>query len=261
MSSTFTPQNPLFSPANDEEKNHDKYDLMEYDSVKYIPLYKLGFPDLEVLKEIAIKKSGLVLITGITCSGKTTTAKALVEHISRSNVSYDDPVEFVYDTLPEDNNKLKTVKISDHDFSEITNRSLRRKPDVIVLGELRNVSQFKRAAELSQDSLVIATMHASGVKGSIIQMEMFLRPFELSKIKMAAIIHQGMMRTKNGPKLISDIEISNFSIKEDKYTQRDSFIKSLSAMYNAKDITEHDVNINFGPDCFNEILNELKKDK
>ena len=125
----------------------------------------------ETVMEFANKKQGLVLITGITGAGKSTTLAAIIDKINQERrehiVTIEDPIEYVH------KNKKCIIKQREigrdtNSFSEALRRSLRQDPDIIVVGELRDnetISTALTAAETGH--LVFGTMHTFGVEGTI----------------------------------------------------------------------------------------------
>lgn len=126
-----------------------------------IPIQKLKLPPkfLEYLNA----RSGLILLTGQTASGKTSTAASALDYIN-SNMSahiitIEDPIEYIHRN---DRSVFspKEVGRDSPDIATATYDSLRQRPDVIFISELRNADAAKEALYASQSALVIATTHA-----------------------------------------------------------------------------------------------------
>ncbi len=135
-------------------------------ALRRIPLYVPSIEDLALpqpIVDFARRPDGLVLITGPTGSGKTTTLAAMIDLINRERscmvIAIEDPIEYVH------KNKKAVIKqrevYSDtHSFAEALKRCLRQDPDVIVVGEMRDletISTTLTAAETGH--LVLATLH------------------------------------------------------------------------------------------------------
>lgn len=129
---------------------------------QFVPSIKdLGLPP--AILDFARKPSGLVLITGPTGSGKTTTLASMIEVINKERacmiMCIEDPIEYVH------KNKKSVIKqrevYSDtHSFAEALKRCLRQDPDVIVVGEMRDLETISTALTAAETGhLVLATLH------------------------------------------------------------------------------------------------------
>ncbi|MCL0067087.1 Flp pilus assembly complex ATPase component TadA [Thermodesulfovibrionales bacterium] len=112
--------------------------------MRIIPSKARGMDDLglpEVLKEIALSRQGLILITGPTGSGKTTTLAAIIDYLNRNVqkhiVTIEDPVEYIIEDQKCTINQ-REVGIDTRSFSEATKRAMRQDPDIILVGEMRD---------------------------------------------------------------------------------------------------------------------------
>ena len=122
---------------------------------------QLGLPD--VVYDFVKKPHGLVLVTGPTGTGKSTTLAAMLEYINNSRkalvVSIEDPIEFIYTNV---NCIIKQRELySDtHSFPEALKRVLRQDPDVIVVGEMRDLDTIATTLTAAETGhLVLATLH------------------------------------------------------------------------------------------------------
>ncbi len=137
---------------------------------KEVPsLDELGFNP--VLKELAHGEQGLVLVTGPTGSGKSTTLAAMVRELNDNSslhiVTIEDPIEFVQ----EDHRALinqREVGIDTASFSEALRRALRQDPDVILVGEMRDAETVRIATMAAETGhLVLSTLHTNDAKQSV----------------------------------------------------------------------------------------------
>jgi len=118
-----------------------------------------------VVGELALKPRGLLLVTGATGSGKSTTLAAMVEHINRSSrshiVTIEDPIEFIFD------DKLSTVSQREVGVDAISMQAalrgaLRQDPDVIMIGEMRDFNTIQTAITAAETGhLVVSTLHTN----------------------------------------------------------------------------------------------------
>lgn len=130
---------------------------------------ELGVP--QILKEIAKKPKGLVLVTGPTGSGKSTTLTAMIDAINDSRAEHimtiEDPIEFVHTSKKSVVNQ-REVGADTKSFAEALKRVLRQDPDVILVGELRDgetISTALTAAETGH--LVFGTLHTQSASKTI----------------------------------------------------------------------------------------------
>lgn len=122
---------------------------------------ELGLPP--VLKDIASERSGLVLITGTTGAGKSTTLAAMIEYINtnfkKNIITIEDPIEYVY-TPKESIIRQREAGKDVLDFSRGLRAMLREDPDVILVGEMRDLESISAAITFAETGhLVFSTLH------------------------------------------------------------------------------------------------------
>lgn len=123
-------------------------------------------PDTQAtFEKIANLRQGLVLVTGPTGCGKSTTVAALIDHINNTKpvhiLTIEDPIEFIHDSK---RSLVNQREVSRHtsDFSTALRSALREDPDVIVIGELRDLSSIQLAVTAAETGhLVFATLHTN----------------------------------------------------------------------------------------------------
>lgn len=135
-----------------------------------IPSYeKLGLPN--VVKEMAARPRGLILVTGPTGSGKTTTLAAILDYINRTRCKHiltiEDPIEYVFSNekcLFHQRQKGEDTK----SFANALKAALREDPDIILVGELRDLETISLAVSAAETGhLVFATLHTSSAAATI----------------------------------------------------------------------------------------------
>jgi len=135
-----------------------------------IPANSLGFPNY-IWKEIINLQQGLVLVTGITGSGKSTTLASLIQEINinfnKKIICIEDPIEYVHK-----NNKSliiqREVGIHTDSFYDGVRSSLRQDPDVILIGEIRDSQTAQAALQAAETGhLVFSTLHTKDSAGTI----------------------------------------------------------------------------------------------
>lgn len=135
-----------------------------------VPTFEeLGLPPS--LKTLMMLTQGLVLVTGATGSGKSTTLAAMIEHINLYHachiITIEDPIEFIYKSKKSVFNQLQVGRDTP-DFATALRASLRQDPNVILLGELRDLETMRLALTAAETGhLVLATLHAASAPMAI----------------------------------------------------------------------------------------------
>jgi twitching motility protein PilT len=161
---------------------------------KEIPNFdKLGLPD--GVKALAEEHRGLVLITGATGSGKSTTLATMINSINRSRkhhiVTIEDPIEFVHDDWGCIVNQ-REVGIDTDSYSEGLRRVLRQDPDIILLGELRDEESAQSALRAAESGhFVLSTMHTVDSAETVSRLVEFFPP---GKHDMVRQVLAGVLR-------------------------------------------------------------------
>jgi len=178
-------------------------------------LDELGMP--ETLKQITQYNNGLVIVTGPTGSGKSTTLAAMINEINENEamhmITIEDPIEFVHQNKKSiiEQREIKTHTLG---FDRALRSALREDPDVILVGEMRDLETISLALTAAETGhLVFATLHTSGAAKSIDRIiDAF--PFEqqnqirtqLSE-SLRAVIWQNLVKTKDGKGRVAPLEI------------------------------------------------------
>jgi twitching motility protein PilT len=142
-----------------------------------------------VLEQIALKPRGLVLVTGVTGSGKSTALAAMVHHINERRaaniITIEDPIEFVHrDALSHINQR--EVGTDTAAFSQALRRVLRQDPDVIMIGEIRDLETLDVALKAAGTGhLVFSTLHTTNATLTINRMLSFYPPHQQNEVRFA----------------------------------------------------------------------------
>jgi twitching motility protein PilT len=136
----------------------------------------------EVVKELAEEERGIVLLTGTTGSGKSTTLAAMVDHMnvnsSKHVVTVEDPIEFVHEDKRSVINQ-REVGMDTSSFKRALRRVLRQDPDVILIGEMRDEETVRTALSAAETGhLVLSTIHTVDAVESINRMLDFFPPHQ-----------------------------------------------------------------------------------
>ena len=182
-------------------------------------LSELGLPDC--LSRYTEFNNGIIIVTGATGSGKSTTLAALIELINQTRkchiITIEDPVEYVY----EDKKSLITQRSLDidvKDFKTGIKYALRQDPDVILVGEIRDKETLLSAIEAAETGhLVFSTLHTNGTIASIDRLTGFIEELgqEGFRVRLSscirAIVHQQLVPKVNDGKLTPAVEILTFT--------------------------------------------------
>ncbi len=171
---------------------------------------------LPVLKKIAESTRGIVLLSGTTGCGKSTTLAAMVEHINthfkKHVITLEDPIEFVF----EDNQSVieqREIGLDCLSFESGLKHILRQDPDIIMIGEMRDALSFSAAMSAAETGhLVLSTLHTTNAPISIGRILDFFTPEERDQIRrqlaatLQAVVCQRMVNSASGG-VIPAIEI------------------------------------------------------
>jgi twitching motility protein PilT len=141
----------------------------------------------EVLESIALKPRGLVLVTGITGSGKSTALAAMINHINRHSrvniITIEDPIEFLHrDTMA--SIAQREVGSDTLSFASALRQVLRQDPDCILLGEIRDTETLDTALKAADTGhLVFSTLHTTDTTQSISRILSFYPPHQQAEIR------------------------------------------------------------------------------
>ena len=187
---------------------------------RVIPLKLPTVEDMElpqVIKDFATKRRGLVLVTGPTGCGKSTTLATIINLINETSqrhiITIEDPIEFIY----EDNQSIINQRSIGQDavnFADALTASLREDPDVIMVGEMRNLETVRTAIRAAETGhLVFSTLHTLDAKETIGRIIGMFDGNEQLQIRQSlsfvleAIVSQRLVRRRGGKGRIAAVEI------------------------------------------------------
>ena len=150
-------------------------------------LEELALP--KVLEEIALKPRGLILVTGVTGSGKSTALAAMIQHINEKHkvniITIEDPIEFLHRDINCHINQ-REVGTDTATFGQALRRVLRQDPDVILIGEIRDLETLDAALKAADTGhLVFSTLHTMDATQTIQRVLSFYPPHQQAEVRFS----------------------------------------------------------------------------
>lgn len=206
---------------------------------RVLTLDELGCP--AIFKDLVQQPQGLVLVTGPTGSGKSTTLAAMVDHINKNEYGHlltvEDPIEFVH-TSQKCLVNQREVHRDTHGFNEALRSALREDPDFILVGEMRDLETIRLAMTAAETGhLVFGTLHTSSAAKTIDRIVDVFPAAEKPMIRsmlsesLRAVISQSLLKKVGGGRIaaheimVGTPAIRNL-IREDKVAQMYSAIQT-----------------------------------
>jgi twitching motility protein PilT len=176
---------------------------------------ELGLPP--VLKYIAQEERGLVLVTGTTGSGKSTTLAAMIDHINSTRASHimtvEDPIEYLHRDYQSIVNQ-REVAVDTHSFSQALRSALRQDPDVILVGEMRDLETVETALLAAETGhLVFSTLHTLDATETVNRIISVFPPHQQRQVRLQlasvlkAAISQRLMPRADGLGRVPAVEV------------------------------------------------------
>jgi len=225
---------------------------------------QLGLP--AVIADLALKDRGLVLVTGPTGSGKSTTLASIIDFINTRRsahiITIEDPIEFIHDSKNCLVNQ-REVGGDTHSFANALRSALREDPDVILVGEMRDPETVRAAMTAAQTGhLVMSTLHTIDATETINRVIDFFPLHEQKQVRimlagtLKGIISQRLLQAASGSGRVPAVEIMimtnrirdfildpdqahmvNDAITEGEYYGMQTFDQSLLRLYEAGEIS------------------------
>lgn len=207
---------------------------------KVFSFEELGLP--AICRQIAKYRKGLVLVTGPTGSGKSTTLAAMIDYINKERkehiITIEDPIEFVH----ESKNCLinqREIGVQTHSFANALRSALREDPDVILVGEMRDLETISLALTAAETGhLVFGTLHTTGAPKTIDRVIDVFPAEQQEQIRtqfsetIQAVVSQRLFKKRDGTGRVAALEIMigipaiRNLIREHKISQIPSIIQT-----------------------------------
>jgi twitching motility protein PilT len=177
------------------------------------------------VQKLADEHRGLVLVTGATGSGKTTTLAAMIDYMNRSRkqhiVTIEDPIEIIHPDHGCIVNK-REVGLDTTDFMQALRRALRQDPDVILIGELRDAETAQTALQAAESGhLVLSTLHTVDAAETIGRMVEFFPGIKQPMIRsimagvLKGVVSQRLLPRKDGGRVAAvEVMVTNTRIAD-----------------------------------------------
>lgn len=214
-------------------------------ALRYLTLHIPTLDELEhpkIFKELVKKRRGLILVTGPTGSGKSTTLAAMIDEINSTRgthiVTLEDPIEYVHHHKKSMINQ-REVGIDTMSYSNGLRAVLREDPDVILVGEMRDLETISTAITAAETGhLVLSTLHTIGSAKTIDRVIDVFPPHQQQQIRtqlatvLQAVISQQLVETLDGKSRTAALEIMTMTpaiqnlVREGKTYQIESVIQT-----------------------------------
>ena len=207
---------------------------------------ELGMPP--VIEKIADEHRGLILVTGTTGSGKSTTLAAMIDRMNATRnshiVTIEDPIEFLH----RDKKSFVTqreVDVDTRSFAEALRGALRQDPDIILVGEMRDLETIETALTAAETGhLVLSTLHTLDAAETITRIISAFPPYQQKSIRiqlaglLKAVVSQRLIRSAKGNGrvpaaeiLVSTALIRDYIVNEEKTSQIRDAISAGTSQY------------------------------
>jgi twitching motility protein PilT len=188
--------------------------------LRVIPFKVMSIKDLNlppILEKIALEERGLILVTGTTGSGKSTTLAAMIDHINANDTNHimtiEDPIEFLIRDKRSVINQ-REVGVDTVSFSQALKSALRQDPDVILVGEMRDLETIETALTAAETGhLVMSTLHTLDATETINRIISAFPPYQQKQVRLQlgavlkAVVSQRLVPRADGRGRVAAVEI------------------------------------------------------
>jgi twitching motility protein PilT len=213
-----------------------------------------------VLEEVALKPRGLILVTGVTGSGKSTALAAMIQHINenrRANViTIEDPIEFLHRDINSHINQ-REIGTDTANFGQALRRVLRQDPDVILIGEIRDLETLDTALKAADTGhLVFSTLHTVDATQTINRVLSFYPPHQQGEVRFSlASALQAVVSLRLVPRSDKAGRIPACEVLINTAAVRDN-IRDMAKTLNIPDLIKEGA-VQYGMQSFDQSLMQL----
>ena len=211
----------------------------------------------KVLEDIALKPRGLVLVTGITGSGKSTALAAMIQHLNEHRhanvITIEDPIEFLHRDINCHINQ-REVGTDTATFAQALRRLLRQDPDVILIGEIRDLDTLDTALKAADTGhLVFSTLHTTDATQTINRVLSFYPPHQQAEVRFSlASALQAIVSLRLVPRTDKPGRIPACEVLINTQTVRDQ-IRDMDKTLNIPDLIREGT-VQYGMQSFDQSL-------
>jgi len=211
----------------------------------------------KVLEDIAMRPRGLVLVTGVTGSGKSTALAAMIQHLNEHRhanvITIEDPIEFLHKDINSHINQ-REVGTDTATFAQALRRVLRQDPDVILIGEIRDLETLDTALKAADTGhLVFSTLHTTDATQTINRVLSFYPPHQQGEIRysLASALH-AVVSLRLVPRLDGKGRIPACEVLINTATVRDQ-IRDMEKTLNIPDLIKEGT-VQYGMQSFDQSI-------
>ena len=215
---------------------------------------KLNLPP--VLKTVAAAERGMILVTGVTGSGKSSTMAAMINHINATThkhiLSLENPIEFLHRDI-QCSITQREIGVDTDSFKMGLRAALRQDPDVILIGEMRDAETIDTAMKAAETGhLLVSTLHTADTTSTILRILAMFPPEEQEVVRvrladsLAAVVSQRLLPRKNGKGravaleiMINTPTIKDLILDKDRTGEIRDFIAEGREQYGMQTFDQH----------------------
>ena len=211
----------------------------------------------KVVEDIALRPRGLVLVTGVTGSGKSTALAAMLQHINEKRhanvITIEDPIEFLHRDINCNINQ-REVGTDTATFAQALRRVLRQDPDVILIGEIRDLETLDTALKAADTGhLVFSTLHTTDATQTINRVLSFYPPHQQAEVRFSlASALQAVVSLRLVPRADKPGRVPACEILINTQTVRDQ-IRDMNKTLNIPDLIKEGT-VQYGMQSFDQSL-------